>query len=250
MNTRPPRSALTAAVVAAAAACLAAAALGLPARAEPPSKDGGGQRRDFPGGPRGGFDRSFDPNSEEGQRYQEALKAFCVKHSPRRWQEIEDRIQKFGHRASFMRIHQMSLKFRELQKLEKEDPALHALKVSMIEVEDVEYGLITDLRQLPKGDDKQAAQLRNQLREQNQRYVELRLKERDHRLERLAKIVEDEKRQLDQDRQESGRLIDERMADIEKRGPDFFLPRYGRRGESPESNPATAPAPAPAPADK
>jgi hypothetical protein len=250
MNTRRlPRLALAAACGIAAAA---AAAPSLPARADAPQQQqqqqgGNGPHHFGGGGGPGGFGRGggYDPNSDEAKQYREALKAFCEKHSPRRWQEIQDRIQRYGPRAGIARISQMSFKFRELQKLEKEDPALHQIKVGLIEIEDVEYGLITDLKNLDKSDEKRAAELRTQLREQNRKYVDLRLQERAHRLDRLAKLVEDEKHKLADDTQHADKLADERLADLETQGPDYFLPRFGRRGGDADnpSAPTTAPAP-------
>jgi hypothetical protein len=245
MNTRPlPRLAL------AAACCMAAVAPTLPSRADAPpqpqqQQQGNGPHRYGGGGGRGGFDRGgFDPNSDEAKQYREALKAFCEKHSPRRWQEIQDRIQAYGRPAGFGRIMQMSAKFRELQKLEKEDPELHKIKVGLIEIEDVEYGLITDLKNLDKSDEKRAADLRAQLRAQNKKYVDLRLRERAHRLDRLTRLVEDEKRKLADDTRHTDKLADERLADLEAQGPDYFLPRFNRRGGDADnpSAPTTAPA--------
>jgi len=243
MNTRLPRFAL-------AVCCMAAAAQSLPARAENPPGNGprhfgGGGGAPGQGGPGGFGGRGFDPNSDEAKQYWDALKAFCEKHSPRRWQEIEDRIQKYGRRAGMPRISQMSFKFRELQKLEKEDPELHKIKVALIEIEDVEYGLITDLKSLDKSDEKRAAELRKQLRDENKQYVDLRLQERAHRLDRLARMVEDEKRKLADDTRHADRLADERLADLESQGPDFFLPRFNRRGDAgdaPAQPPTTTPA--------
>lgn len=246
MNTRLPKLAL------AAACCLAAATQTLPARADTPPQQqqqqngprhyGGGG----PGGPGGfGHGGGFDPNSDEAKQYRAALAAFCEKHSPRRWQEIQDRIQRYGRGAGFGRIMQMSAKFRELQKLEKEDPDLHKIKVGLIEIEDVEYGLITDLKALDKSDEKRAAELRTQLHDENRKYVDLRLKERAHRLDRLAKMVEDEKRKLADDTQHADKLADDRLADLEAQGPDYFLPRYGRRGDA-DAPTATAPTAPPA----
>jgi hypothetical protein len=249
MNTRLPRFAL-------AVCCMAAAAQSLPARADNPQGNGprhyggGGGGAPGQGGPGGFGGRGFDPNSDEAKQYRDALKAFCEKHSPRRWQEIEDRIQKYGPRAGFARMSQMSFKFRELQKLEKEDPELHKIKVGLIEVEDVEYGLITDLKNLDKSDEKRAAELRKQLRDENKQYVDLRLQERAHRLDRLTRMVDDEKRKLADDGKHADLLADQRLADLEAQGPDYFLPRFGRRGDAGDAPstpqpPTTAPAPVP-----
>jgi hypothetical protein len=246
MNTRLPKFAL-------AVCCMAAAAQSLPARADNPQGNGPrhfGGGAPGQGGPGGFGGRGFDPNSDEAKQYWDALKAFCEKHSPRRWQEIEDRVQKYGRRAALPRIGQMSFKFRELQKLEKEDPELHKIKVGLIEVEDVEYGLITDLKAVDKSDEKRAAELRKQLRDENKQYVDLRLQERAHRLDRLTRMVEDEKRKLADDTQHADRLADERLSDLESAGPDFFLPRFNRRGDADGSTsqpqpPPTSTAPTP-----
>jgi hypothetical protein len=251
MNTRPLHLAswcLTGA--------LAFAAPGEPQQGGTGGGTGGGGSRDgnrrfeHGGGPgpgfggRGGFG---EPSPEDWQKYKEQLKAFCLQHSPRRWQEIEERAQRPGTR---MRILSMSGKFKELQKYEKEDPTLYGIKVRQIEVEDAEYGLITDLKALDKSDEKGAADLRAKLRQQNGEYVKLRLQERAHRIDRLNRMIQREKEQLAADQQGVDRLADERLADLEKQGPDFFLPRWGRRpdGENPSTT-STTPAPSQPPAN-
>ena len=242
-------------------ACCLAGALAIAALADPqpnapqpqqggPSRSGdhgGGMRPGFgPGGfgPGGFGGRGFDPNSKEYQEFREQLKAFCVQHSPKRWQEFEDRIQR-GGRSGFR--GQMSAKFRELQALEKSDPALHAIKVRLIEVEDVEYGLITELK-AAADDPKKAADLRAKLREQDEKYVRLRFEERSHKLDHLAKILDDERRKLADDRNDANRLIDARLAELEKQGPDyFFVQRFSHRpgeGEGASTNPSSNPTPA------
>jgi hypothetical protein len=254
MNTRRP--------IRLATSCLLAGALGLglAAQADPQQPGGPPRRSDHGGGgggpgfgPGGGFGRGsgFEPGSEEYQKFREQLKAFCLQHSPRRWQEVEDRIQRPNYRGGFMRL--MGYKFRELLDLEKKDPALHAIKVRLIEVEDVEYGLTNDLKNADKNDTKKVDEIRGQLREQNEKYVRLRFEERSHRIDRLAKLLEDEKRKLADDRDGSQRLVDERLAELEKQGPDFFfVQRYTRRdGDAPSTAPAaTAPAATPAAPDK
>jgi hypothetical protein len=202
-------------------------------------------------GPGGFGGRGFDPSSKEYQEFREQLKAFCVQHSPKRWQEFEERIQR-GGRSGFR--GQMSLKFRELQALEKSDPALHAIKVRLIEVEDVEYGLITELK-AAADDPKKAADLRAQLRDQDEKYVRLRFEERSHKIDRLAKLLDDERRKLADDRKDENRLVSERLAELEKQGPDyFFVQRFphrpGEGGDGSSTNPSTTTTPTPAPPDK
>lgn len=241
MNTRRPLRL---------ASCCLAGALALGAGADPqpsqpqqqqqsggPSRQGGdhGMRPGFGGF--GGFGRGgFDPSSKEYQEFREQLKAFCLQHSPLRWKEYEERIQR-GGRSSFR--GQMGPKFRELQALEKSDPALHAIKVRLIEVEDVEYGLVNELATVDRADEKKVAALRAQLREQDDKYVRLRFEERSHRIDRLARILEDEKRKLADDRKDTARLVDERLAELEKQGPDYFF-RYPPR---PDATPTSAPTP-------
>ena len=239
-----------------AAWCLTGA-VSLAATAEPPQGGGPGPRRyEYGGGPGGGPGgggpgfRGYgggDPvTAEEWQKFREQLTAFCVKHSPRRWEEIESRLRRHGPQAR-VGFSQMASKFKELMKYAKEDPALHAIKVRQIEVEDAEYGLITDLRGLDKADEQRAAELRGKLREQNLEYVKLRLRERSHRIDRLNRMIEQEKQQVAADGQRADVLADERLADLEKQGPDFFFSRWGRR-ERDSSSTAPAPAPAPPPA--
>jgi hypothetical protein len=234
MNTRRPLRLAT---------CCLAGALALGAGADPQQSQS--QQQQQPGGRSGehggmrpggfgGFGRGFDPSSKEYQEFREQLKAFCLQHSPKRWQEFEDRVQRGGPR-SFR--GQMSAKFRELQALEKSDPALHAIKVRLIEVEDLEYGLVNDLKNVDRADEKRVADLRAQLREQDEKYVRLRFEERSHRIDRLARILEDEKRKLADDRKDTNRLVDDRLADLEKQGPDYFF-RYPPR---PDATPASTP---------
>ena len=237
------------------ATCCLAGVLALAAQADPQPntqqqpQQGGQQRSGDHGGMRPGFGpggfggRGFDPSSKEYQEFREQLKAFCLQHSPKRWQEFEDRSQR-GGRSGFR--GQMSAKFRELQALEKSDPALHAIKVRLIEVEDVEYGLVTDLKNVDRADEKKVAALRAQLREQDDKYVRLRFEERSHRIDRLAKILDDEKRKLTDDRKDADRLVDERLAELEKQGPDyFFVQRFphhdggGGGGDGSSTNPST-----------
>jgi len=222
----------------------------LTALAEPPS-GGVGRRpgeRDRYGqdrGPGGGFGRGQggDWNSDEWKQFRAELEAFCQQNSPNRWREFQSQ----GRAATGDQRHRlmaMSQRFRYLQTLKKQDAELYDLQVAQIRVEDAEYGKLVELKDIDPSDKKKVDEIKGALREKNKEYIALRLKERAHRIDRLAKLIEKERQALANDSDDAAqtRLVDQRLDQMVNEGPDFFNPKPSKRGGDNNNNDAGAPA--------
>ncbi|HEY7120481.1 MAG TPA: hypothetical protein VH475_28110 [Tepidisphaeraceae bacterium] len=202
---------------------------------------GGEQRPGIGGG--GGPPMWSSP--EQRREFNEQLRQFCEAHSPRRWAEIRE--QTTGHFGYSRVMGGMAMRFRGLQALEKDDPALYKIKVREIEVEDVEYGVLADLKLVDPGDAKRVDDLKGQLAKAAQEHVDLRLQERSRRIERLTRLIDKEKQTLAKDEQNKQALADEQVQRMLDEGPDYFLskPGGGRRDGGGGGGAADGPGPGP-----
>jgi hypothetical protein len=194
-----------------------------------PGANGSERPRVRPDGERGGR-----PNMEWwNEKFREELKEFCKTNSPNRWKEIEA-LPKGQNKDA--KIGAMGWQFRTLQTLKDQDPTLYDLKVKEIQAQDVEFGIL-------QNPDKVAPdELKSKLREKAQDYVTLRLDERRHRIERLLVTLENEKKDLEKDKDKMGTLVEERVDMLIKQGPTLFPTPGPRRGNEGARNDSTRPA--------
>src|SRR5437588_8463342 len=75
-------------------------------------------------------------------------------------------------------------RFRMLQNFKADDPALYQLRVNRLRIEDDIFGLVKDT----KPDEQLANETKDKLREKIGALVDLGIKEREHRVERLQKM--------------------------------------------------------------
>jgi hypothetical protein len=200
-----------------------ACAMPLAALADPPQ---GSKGRPNEGRPGGGerFRGPADWNAAKEHDYEQFM-AFSEVHAHNRWKELKKREgENNGH---MLRSNGLLVKFRMLQMLEKQDKDLYTIKVKQIETEDVEYGLVTTLREKEKAPNPNAAQiaaLKADLKNNAKQFVMLRLEERGKQIDRIMAKLEQEKKNLSEDQTVAAqsRLTDERYNQMLAEGPDFF----------------------------
>jgi hypothetical protein len=194
-----------------------------------PSDDEGGHRRG-PGGRQHG-DPTKDPKWAEAR-------AFLDKYSPIRaaaFAALPDNADKAGFENMIL------FSYESTQRIAA-DHDLYAAVIERIKVEDAIFGLVTDLPKLPA--DKRDAAKAN-LHDQVVALVDVNLKERELRLDRLAKTLESERAQLAKDLSEKDKLVESRMdavlrGDFQQISPRGLRGGRGRPGgdEVPPAEPA------------
>jgi len=194
-----------------------------------PGANGSEHPRVRPEGERGGR-----PNTEWwNEKFREELKEFCKTNSPNRWKEIEA-LPKGQNKDA--KIGAMGWQFKILQTLKDQDSALYDLKVKEIQAQDEEFGILQNAEKLTPDE------LKSKLREKAQDYVALRLDERRHRIERLLVTLENEKKDLEKDKDKMTNLVEERIDMLIKQGPSLFPTPGPRRGGEGARNDSTRPA--------
>ena len=194
------------------------------------------------GGPGGGISHA-KPESERGaggrltnewgsekerEQFRKDLAVFCEANSPNRWNEI---IKK-GWDKNPGRIGAMAWQYKTLQTLQKEDPKLYEIKVNQIRIQDEEFGVLQAIKDSDKNPEKlTAAELDSKLKEKAEKYVLLRLSERQHRIEALDKLLKKEKEALETDVHDTPALVETRCKELIKQGPSLFPNPGPRRGE-------------------
>ena len=144
---------------------------------------------------------------------------FCKENSPNRWRTFERRIgQVNDYRAPRIPL---LMQLKHLMELEKADPEMYKVKVAQIRVEDEIYRQVRDLNRARErnGTAEEIQSLRGNLREQAKQAVKLRLDERQLRLGRLAKRLEDEQQRLAKDRENPDALVDAHMEEVIRTPP-------------------------------
>jgi hypothetical protein len=178
------------------------------------------------GGPGGGGDWR-----EREKELSKEFEKFCEAHAPKRWAELKDPTNN-----NKPRMMGMLWKFRALKSLEKTDKELYEVQVKQIESEDAEYGLLIELKKAEKATatTEKLDELKGKLRAQAATSVDLRLKEKGLRIERLAKLLDAERKATEADKQNQPKLIETRFAQMLEDGPDFFNPKPPTRRDNNE----------------
>ena len=147
-----------------------------------------------------------EPSPEEW----EEVSAFTKQHSPNRWdsfiklpEEKRDRVRRF-----------MYWRFRQVKQLEENDPEMYALHLKRLNVEDAIFPLAWEIRSADGNETKEVVAAREQLHKHVVTLVELGLKEREARLERMRRRLHGEEEQLSADRGRQAELVEQRMEEI------------------------------------
>jgi len=120
----------------------------------------------------------------------------------------------------------MVVRYRALQQMKEHDPDLYTERVKGLLLEDKVFGAVEDGHAKPEATEEQ----RNALRDDVKELVSFNLRERADRLERLAQVLETERKKLDDDQNREEELADEKMHAIERDGVKAFQLEGGRRG--------------------
>lgn len=156
----------------------------------------------------------------------EDIAAFMREFAPARWAAMESLPDSGAVRRSVM-VYVVA-RWRHLQVLREEDTQLYDIKVQQMTVEDAIYGLLARTRTPAEREP-----LRKSLREKVTELVNLGLKEREHRIERLRQALKVEEDRLAKDQATTGRTVERRVDAFVTDGPVTLhsdLPRGPRRG--------------------
>lgn len=138
------------------------------------------------------------------QEYAEA-QAFMQRYSPQRQKATDDLPE--GEKKE--RIKQfVFLRYRGFQSLAQRDLAGYQQRLAQLAVEDKIFGLVS---QWSSATDEQRKQLREDLRAQAAQLVDMDLKERQRKVERLQAELEEQKQDLEHDRGERDALVERRL---------------------------------------
>ena len=163
----------------------------------------------------------------------ESINGFMKTHSPNRLQFINglsDGPLKFGM------MKNMVQKSNNLDRLEKDDPELAQIMAKRVGLEDDVFGLATQYR---KADAMHADAIRTELQGKVADLVDANLNEREMRLARLEKTLEEQRQNLEKDQNQRDRLIADRLRGImdEARRPNS--PLNAAQGEPVLASPDT-----------
>lgn len=195
----------------------------------------GPKRGGVPGAGPGGNGRT---DREEWRNRTQQAEEFYKKHAPHRWSEFEKQRAKVGPDRAKQMMAGMVARFQGLQ-MQREDKDLFDIRLQQIEVEDTEFGLVMDLSTTDKSQTEKIDKLTTELRSNAQKSVDLRLKERGLRLDRLTRFLEKEKQAYEADLKNEDTLVNDRVKLMINEGPEFFTPKRMHHGDGASTSPTT-----------
>ena len=151
---------------------------------------------------RGGTTDIRSPRPEEW----EEVRHFMDRYSPRRQAALEE-LPDNEKKEQLKRY--VFARYRSLQSLQRRDRAGYEQKLAQLEVEDQIFGLVSDWGAAGEAD---RAAMREALRQQVERLVDLELEERRRRIEWLRRELAEETQKLELDQQERDVHVDRRAA--------------------------------------
>lgn len=179
-------------------------------RGGPPNGAPGPQQGGGPGiGAWGGRRWGALPSEEEWKQ----VETFAEANSPRRLaalSKLRDATDP-AYRGGQMFL---TVRYRALQQMKEHDPDLYAERLKAMVVEDKVFGAVEDGHAKPEA----TADQRDALLADVKQLVAFNLKEREQRLERLAKVLDDERKKLTDDQAREDELADQKMDEIEREG--------------------------------
>jgi hypothetical protein len=185
------------------------------------------------------------PTETEWREAAESMKVL----TPLAWARFEAIPKQAPYRARFMR--RIVERHQELVRLKAHDPKRYEGEVEQLRIEDEILGLVIKFRQA-KGAD--AEPLERELRAKVGQLVDLRFRNREARIDRLARTLEEERRRFEDDKRKRDQIIDRKFNGIIN-GPMGRRGRLrspgadggGRGSDAPAATPETLPDDAPEP---
>jgi hypothetical protein len=192
------------------------------------------------GGPGAGSNGNPRSDREEwGKGRTQQAEEFYKKHAPHRWSEFEKQRAKVSPERAKQMMAGMVARFQGLQ-MQHEDKDLFDIRLQQIEVEDTEFGLVMNLSATDKTQTEKIDQITTELRSNAQKSVDLRLKERGLRLDRLTHFLEKEKLAYEADLKNEDTLVNDRVKLMINEGLEFFTPKRMHHGDGASTSPTTS----------
>jgi len=158
----------------------------------------------------------------------DAASNFMREHSPNRWQLFERLSDGSPRRGPVMRM--ILARYQNLQSLKEEDVTLYDLRLQQLTLEDSIWGIVREMR-TQIAEDRRTV-LQSQLREKVSFAVDVWMKERDRRLQRLEETLKAERERLAADQKRREEMIENRLQRELERTPDVMaFPRRPRGGQ-------------------
>jgi hypothetical protein len=184
--------------------------------------DGGPAPQQKGGGPDGWGGRRWGAPPSEDEWKQ--IEAFAQEYSPRRLAAL-NALRDAGDPAYRAAQTFIVVRYRALQQMKEHDPDLYAERLKVLTLEDKVFGAVQDGHGKPDATPEQKEALRADVRE----LISINLREREQRLERLAKALDDERQKLADDQAREDELTDRKMARIAREGVKALQPDAMRR---------------------
>jgi hypothetical protein len=137
-----------------------------------------------------------------------------------------------GRPAKNRMLQMMTERYRRLQRIKADDPVVYDLMVSQMSLQDDALSIMRDQRN-PNIDAAKRDELEQQLRDKVKQLIDVTLKERRQRVERLEKMLQEQKARLEQDEANPGALIDQHLKQMKTDAAEFRSLWPGRRGGGP-----------------
>lgn len=169
----------------------------------------------------------------------EEVSQFLREYSPNRWRALESLPEEGRERRAVMAF--AVARWRGIQELKEAEPALYDLKLKQLKVEDDIYGLLAV--KLPPAE---REPLRPKVRESVEQLVNLRMAERELRVESLRKQLKEEEERLASDKARVDKMVDRRTDTLMQEGPGALRLGLGRGNQPPRTPPAHPPTTRPA----
>jgi hypothetical protein len=155
--------------------------------------------------------RPVPPTDEEWRE----IEAFATEFAPNRLSKFNEMRKKDepGWRVAQTVI---AVRFRALDAMREHDPDLYDDRVAQLKLEDRIIG-VADAAELGKGGEL-TPEAREALASDVRELVEMNLKEREARLDRLARQLDEQRKKLGEDRSAQGELVERKVKQIEADG--------------------------------
>jgi hypothetical protein len=215
-----------------------------------PFVDGGGP----PDGPRRppdgrpGFGPGpADPIEPSEAEFRDAEKAMR-KHAPNWWRRFDNAPAGAPMHRRMMRA--VIERHNELERIAQRDPEQHKREIKQLELEDDVLGLAQRIWRDREGSGGEVEALKTELHKKLGELVDLRLRNREARLQRLSDTLAAEKRRLEADQRNRDKTVDQRYeAALNRRLDQVFPggrgPRGGGVGGGPDGPAVLGPPPSP-----
>lgn len=119
-----------------------------------------------------------------------------------------------GRSAKNRMLQMMTERYRRLQRIKTDDPAVYDLMLSQMVLQDEALGLLRKQRPPNQEDGANKEEREQELRQKVRQLVDVMLQERQKRVERLEKMLADQKSNLEQDVANPDKLVDQHLAQM------------------------------------